>query len=205
MLIPLLQSSHSCQSQITFMATIHPHEMLNYASKLRITDSSEKAPVPLLLAHCLPSIQPHYELNPLRKGSCTHHRPLPPTRLSPFNPSSTEYSDTSSTGYESQVCSAPLSLFVKADVDDWKDFWTSRRRSFHGFGAVMRKEDGHSRGPGSRRSPCYWEVPEATISTYPVPLEAPRHHGSVESTFNFVFPSTTFSEWALNIEPSNDR
>ena len=49
------------------MGTRHLDEMLNYASKLRITDS-EKAPVPLLLAHFLPSIQPHYELNPLRKA-----------------------------------------------------------------------------------------------------------------------------------------
>ena len=50
------------------MGTRHLDEMLNYASKLRITNSSDKAAVPLLPAHFLPFNQSRYQLNPLRKA-----------------------------------------------------------------------------------------------------------------------------------------
>ena len=75
-----------------FMGTTHLDEMLNYASKLRITDSFDKAAVPLLRAHFLSSNQPHYELNPLRNALshttilCQQPVSHLPTRLLPSLP-----------------------------------------------------------------------------------------------------------------------
>ena len=56
--ITSLQSLHSYHGQTMFMGTRHLNKMLNYTSKLRITNSSDKA------ADCITMEWQHQQMDP---------------------------------------------------------------------------------------------------------------------------------------------